>query len=299
MEAPVNVGVVGLGRMGRPIARRLLKAGHEVAVYNRSPGPAEELGAECAQATDSPSGVWDTAEVAITMIADDKALRAVTLEDGGLLTQPRSGGVLIDMSTVSVHASREVAEAAERAGVDYLRAPVSGNPAVVEAGNLAIVVSGDQAVFERLRSVLQDIGPHLFHVGPAEEARVMKLALNLMIAGTAQLMAESLVLGEANGLERATMLEVMGGSAIGSPFVKYKTAGLVADDYTSTFPTSAMIKDLALALETGNSAGVPLPVTPLVQQFLRACMSAGMGELDFIALVPALRQAAGLSRPTD
>jgi 3-hydroxyisobutyrate dehydrogenase-like beta-hydroxyacid dehydrogenase len=229
------------------------------------------------------------------MIADDKALRAVTLEEGGLLAEPRRGGALVDMSTVSVQASREVAEAAERAVVDYLRAPVSGNPSVVEAGNLAIIVSGDRAVFERLSALLADIGPHLFHVGRAEEARVMKLALNLMIAGTAQLMAESLVLGEANGLERATMLEVMGGSAIGSPFVKYKTAALVADDYTSTFPTSAMVKDLALALDTGNSAGVPLPVTALVQQFLRACMSMGMADLDFIALVPSLRGAAGLS----
>jgi 3-hydroxyisobutyrate dehydrogenase-like beta-hydroxyacid dehydrogenase len=287
--------VVGLGRMGRPIARRLLQAGHRVVVYNRSPGPAEELVAEGAERADSPAGVWETAEIAITMVAADEALRAVTLGEGGLLAEPRRGGVLIDMSTVSVQASREVAEAAEQAAVDYLRAPVSGNPSVVEAGNLAIIVSGDPAVFERLRALLEDVGPHVFHVGAGDEARVMKLVLQIMIAGTAQLMAESLVLGETNGLDRATMLEVMGGSAVGSPFVKYKSPPLVRDDYTSTFTTAAMVKDLALALEAGNAVGAPLPVTALVQQFLHACMSTGMADLDFMVLFPTLRKAAGLS----
>jgi 3-hydroxyisobutyrate dehydrogenase-like beta-hydroxyacid dehydrogenase len=291
----MNVAVVGLGKMGRPIARRLIAAEHEVVVQNRSPGPAEELASEGAAKVDSPAEVWESAEVAITMVADDRALRAVTLEDGGLLTDPPAGRVLIDMSTVSVRASREVAEAAAAAGLDFLRAPVSGNPSVVEAGNLTIIVSGDDAALERVRAVLLDIGPTLFHVGGADEARVMKLALNLMIAGTTQLMAEALVLGEASGLERATMLEVMGGSVMGSPFVKYKTAALVADDYTSTFTTSAMYKDLDLARDAANDVGAALPVTALVQQFLQSCISAGMGDDDFAALVPLLRRLAGLS----
>jgi 3-hydroxyisobutyrate dehydrogenase len=290
----MHVGVVGLGRMGRPIAQRLLGAGHRLVVFNRSPGPAEELAAAGASTTDSPAGVWAAAEVAITMVADDNALRAVTLGNGGLLAAPRAGGTLIDMSTVSVDVSRDVAEAAARAGVAYLRAPVSGNPTVVEAGNLTIVVSGDAAVFEQLRGLLQDIGPTLFHVGTEEEARVMKLALQVMVAGTAQLMAESLVLGEANGLERATMLEVIAGSAVGSPFVKYKSGPLIADDYTSTFTTSAMAKDLTLALDAATSAGTPLPVTALVQQFLRSCISNSQAESDFVVLVPKLRRDAGL-----
>jgi 3-hydroxyisobutyrate dehydrogenase-like beta-hydroxyacid dehydrogenase len=156
------------------------------------------------------------------------------------------------------------------------------------------MVSGDEAAFERLEAVLRDIGPNVFYVGGGEEARVLKLALNLMIAGTAELMAEALVLGEASGLDRAKLLEVMAASAVGSPFVKYKTAPLVADDYTATFTSAAMHKDLALALEAGDHAGVPLPVTAVVQQLVRACMSSGMADLDLMVLVPRLQRESGL-----
>jgi 3-hydroxyisobutyrate dehydrogenase-like beta-hydroxyacid dehydrogenase len=121
----------------------------------------------------------------------------------------------------------------------------------------------------------------------------MKLALNTMIAGTAELMAEALVLGEANGLDRAQMLEVMGQSAVGSPFVKYKTAALVANDYSTTFSSAMMFKDLALALECANGAGVPLPVAACIQQLVRGCMSSGMADLDLMALVLRLEREAG------
>jgi 3-hydroxyisobutyrate dehydrogenase-like beta-hydroxyacid dehydrogenase len=290
----MKLAIVGLGKMGEPIARRLLAAGHELVVYNRTLGRADhlvELG--CAEAS-TPADVWSSAEACITMVADDKALRAVTLEEGGLLEEGRRGRTLIDMSTVSPAASAELAAEAERAGVAYLRAPVSGNPTVVEAGNLGIMVSGDHETFDRLEPVLRDIGPNVFYVGSGEEARVLKLALNLMIAGTAELMAEALVLGEASGLDRAKMLEVMGASAVGSPFVKYKTAPLVEDDYTATFTSAAMHKDLNLALEAGNDAGVPLPVTALVQQLVRACVSSGMADLDLMVLVPRLQRESGV-----
>jgi 3-hydroxyisobutyrate dehydrogenase-like beta-hydroxyacid dehydrogenase len=289
----MKLAIVGLGKMGEPIARRLLAAGHELVVYNRTPGRADhlvELGATEALA---PREVWSTAEACITMVADDKALEAVTLGDAGLLGDEGRTRTLIDMSTVSPAASAEVARAAERAEIAYLRAPVSGNPTVVEAGNLGIMVSGGQEVFERLEQVLRDIGPNVFYVGLGEEARVLKLALNLMIAGTAELMAEALVLGEASGLDRARMLEVMAASAIGSPFVKYKTAPLVEDDYSPTFTSAAMHKDLGLALDAGEVAGVPLPVTAVVQQLVRACVSSGMADLDLMVLVPRLQRESG------
>ncbi len=290
----MKIGVVGLGRMGRPIAKRLLDAGHEVAVFNRTPGPAEELASVGATQVSAPADVWSAAKVCITMISADEALHAVTLGDGGLLVDPPPGCALIDMSTVSVDGSRAIGEAAERAGVAYLRAPVSGNPSVVEAGNLTIIVSGDASAFEQLRCTLENVGPNVFYLGEGEEARVMKLAINLMLAGTTQLMAEALVLGEKNGLDRGKMLELMGASAVGSPYVKYKTAALLADDYTSTFTTSMAYKDLALALEAGETAGVPLPVTAVVQQLFLACMSAGMADLDLMALLPHLEREAGL-----
>ena len=187
-----------------------------------------------------------------------------------------------------------MAEACERRGVSFLRAPVSGNPSVIVAGNLGIIVSGPKDVFERLAGTLRDIGPNVFHVGTAEEARIVKLALNLMIGGTAQLMAEALVLAEKYGIDRGKMLEVMGGSAAGSPFVKYKTDALVADDYTSTFSSSLLFKDLALALEAGHQVAAPLPVTALTQQLVQGCMAMGMADDDFMALLPRLRREAGL-----
>lgn len=290
----MKVGVVGLGKMGRPIASRLLHHGHTVTVFNRSPGPAEELVGRGALRASTPSDVWRTAEACITMIPDDEALRAVTLDSGGLLVDPPEECVLIDMSTVSVEGSRAIAEAAQAAGVAYLRAPVSGNPSVVEGGNLTIIVSGDEAAFERLRPTLENVGPNIFYLGSGEEARVMKLALNLMLAGTTQLMAEAVVLAEKSGLDRAKLLEVIGGSAIGSPYVKYKTAALVEADYASTFTNSMMYKDLALALEAGELAGVPMPVTALVQQLFLACITSGMADLDLMALVPRLEREAGL-----
>jgi 3-hydroxyisobutyrate dehydrogenase-like beta-hydroxyacid dehydrogenase len=290
----MKLAVVGLGKMGEPIARRLLAAGHELVVYNRTPGRADRLVELGAAEVGSPADVWDTAEACITMVADDKALRELTAGEGGLFDDRGRGHTVIDMSTVSPSASAELAEEAERVGIAFLRAPVSGNPTVVEAGNLGIMVSGDEAGFEKLEPMLHDIGPNVFYVGGAEEARVLKLALNLMIAGTAELMAEALVLGEASGLDRAKLLEVMAASAIGSPFVKYKTAPLVEDDYTATFTSAAMHKDLALALEAGDNAGVPLPVTAVVQQLVLACMSSGMADLDLMVLVPRLQRESGL-----
>lgn len=290
----MRVAVVGLGRMGEPIARRLLNAGHELTVFNRTPGRAGDLIELGAREVSSLQDIWDTADVCITMVADDEALRAVTLDEGGLLRTSAADRAVIDMSTVSPIGSQSVADAAEAAGVVFLRAPVSGNPSVVQAGNLGIMASGDEETFRRLEPMLRDIGPNVFYVGGAEEARVMKLALQILVAGTAQLIAEALVFGEAGGLERATMLEVMGSSAVGSPFVKYKTAALVENDYTPTFTSSAMSKDLGLVLDTARRAQVDLPVSTLIHGLVEECISTGLGEADFIALLPRLQREAGL-----
>jgi 3-hydroxyisobutyrate dehydrogenase-like beta-hydroxyacid dehydrogenase len=290
----VQVAVLGLGKMGEPIARRLLDADHGLCVWNRTTARADGLAAAGAQVLPAPGDAWAHAETCITMVLDDAALLEITTGPGGLLTSSGEGRVLVDMSTVSPGASRTVAEAAERAGVGYLRAPVSGNPSVVEAGNLGIMVSGDEAVFARVEGLLRDIGPNVFYVGPGEEARVLKLALNLMIAGSAQAIAEALVLGESHGLDRARMLEVMGASAVGSPFVKYKTAALVRDDYAATFTTYAMWKDLSLALAAGHEANAPLPVTAAIQQLLEGCLGSGWGDHDLMVLLPRLRREAGL-----
>ncbi len=289
----MRVGVVGLGLMGKPIARRLIGAGHEVTVYNRTARRADELVREGARRASSPAEVWRSADACVTMVADDEALAAVMLGDGGLLASPPPERTLIDMSTVSVEISERIAQAADQAGVAYLRAPVSGNPTVVEAGSLTIVVSGDERTFRDLEPVLRDIGPTVFYLGPGEQARVLKLALNLMIAGTAEVMAEAIALGEAGGLDRAVMLEVMGQSAVGSPFVKYKTASLLANDFQATFTAAMMHKDLELALAAGRATGVPLPLTDALRGLFADCIEQGLGELDLMVLLPRLERQAG------
>jgi 3-hydroxyisobutyrate dehydrogenase-like beta-hydroxyacid dehydrogenase len=287
----VQVAVLGLGKMGEAIARRLLGAGHSLSVWNRTPARAAGLAEAGAQVLAAPGDAWQSAEICLTMVLDDAALLEVA---AAVLTPGADGRVLVDMSTVSPAASRQVAEAAEGAGVGYLRAPVSGNPSVVEAGNLGIMVSGDDQVFGRTEALLRDIGPNVFYVGSGEEARVLKLALNLMIASNAQAIVEALVLGEAHGLDRAKMLEVMAASAVGSPFVKYKTAALVADDYTATFTIHAMWKDLSMALAAAHEANAPLPVTAAIQQLVEGCAGSGWGDLDLMMLLPRLRREAGL-----
>jgi 3-hydroxyisobutyrate dehydrogenase-like beta-hydroxyacid dehydrogenase len=281
--------------MGSAIAERLIGGGHAVAVWNRTASAAGPFAERGATPLARPSDAWDHGDVAIVMVAGTDAVEAVLAGPGGLLADGRAGGTAIDMSTISLAGSQRLAAHAADAGIAFLRAPVSGNPSVVAAGSLGIVVSGPRDAFDATRPLLGDIGPHVFHVGPGDEARVVKLGLNLMLAGTAELMAEALVLAERHGIDRATMLEVMGGSAMGSPFVKYKTAALVADDYASTFSARGLHNDVGLALDCAGDADVPLPVTALVEQLLQGCIASGMGDIDLMALLPRLRREAGLT----
>ncbi len=289
----MKVCVLGLGQMGSAIAERLITGGHQVTVWNRSPGKADDLLAMGAREV-SRADAWAECDVAVTMLADSSALTQIALGKDGLAVSGEAGGkLLIDMSTVSADASREVARSAEAVGLRYLRAPVSGNPGVVRAGKLTIVASGPRDVFDEALELLSDIGARVLYAGDGESARIIKLALNLMIAGTAELLAECIALAEGHGIDRATLLEVVGASAVGSPFVAYKSAPLIADDYRSTFTTRLMRKDVDLALEAAAQAGVPLPVTAQVQQLLQAAISSGYADLDFMALLLKLQRDAG------
>lgn len=285
----MQVSLAGLGNMGLPIAERILAAGHELTVWNRTPGKAGELTAQGAAEAPAPDRLLAEAPLCVTMLSDDAALEAVVSGPGGVLAGARAGSILVDMSTVSVAASARVAEAAGAAGVRYLRAPVSGNPTVVRAGNLTIVVSGPADAFAEARPLLEAIGPTIYHVGEGEEARVVKLALQVVIGGTAELLAEALVLGEAGNVERATLLEVLANSAVGSPFVRYKTGPLLADDYSATFTTAMMLKDLDLVLAAAADAGVALPLTRALRPRLLETIDAGYAGADFMAVFPALK----------
>ena len=289
--------LVGLGRMGQAVAERLLDGGHHLTVWNRSPEPAARLSERGARTVAEAGDVWSEAPVAITFLADDRAVEAVCLAPGGLLDRARPGCVLIEMSTISPECSARVAARAAEAGVGYLRAPVSGNPTVVRAGNLGIVVSGDRLTYEAALPILSSIGAKIFYVGETEEARIVKLALNTMIAGTMGLLAEAIVLCEAYALDRRQLLEVAAGSAIASPFITYKTQPLIDRDYTATFSTIGMAKDLGLALEAAATALVPLPVASILADQFRLAEKLGLGDLDMLALLPVLQDSA--RQPSD
>ena len=288
-DARFVVGLIGLGKMGSAIAERLLAAGYPLLVYNRTPAKVRTIADHGATPAASPQALAAQSDMVLTSLADDRALEDVASQ---AVPAARPGTILVDMSTVSPAASSRVASLADRASVEYLRAPVSGNPTVVRAGNLAIMVSGPREAFERAEELIRAVGPTVYHVGEREEARVLKLALNLMVAGLAQLMAEALVLGESSGISRSTLLEVMGESAVGAPFVKYKTEPLLRDDYSATFTTALMEKDIDLILEVARDASLELPLAHELKDLLRAAVESGYADHDFIALFLQLRNAS-------
>ena len=285
----LTVGLIGLGNMGTAIAERLLDGGYDLLVHNRTPAKAEPLAARGATVADTVASLAEQVDVVLTSLADDDALEAVAPE---VVAAARPGTVLVDLSTVSPAASARVATLAEEASVAYLRAPVSGNPTVVRAGNLSFIVSGPRETFERVEPVLKAIGPTANHVGDGEQARIVKLAVNLVIAGLAELMSEAMVLAEASDVSRQDILEVMATSAAGAPFVEYKTEPLLRDDFSATFTTALMEKDIDLVLDAARQAGVELPVARELKGLLRATAEAGHADDDFMALFLRLRSAS-------
>jgi 3-hydroxyisobutyrate dehydrogenase-like beta-hydroxyacid dehydrogenase len=276
--------------MGTAVAERLLGAGYALVVFNRTTQKADALAEQGAEVAETAAELLERAEVIVTSLANDEAFEAVAAE---VVHAARPGTVLVDLSTVSPAASARVASLAEETSLEYLRAPVSGNPTVVRAGNLSFMVSGPRETLDRVEPVLLAVGPTIHYVGEGEQARVVKLAINLMIAGLAQLMSEALVLGEAAGVSRETLLEVMGSSAVGAPFVKYKTEPLLRDDFSATFTTALMEKDIDLVLDVAEEAGLELPVASEMKTLLRAAIDAGYADDDFMALYLHLRSASG------
>jgi 3-hydroxyisobutyrate dehydrogenase-like beta-hydroxyacid dehydrogenase len=297
VELP-RVAVVGLGKMGEALAERVLDAGYPLAVFNRTVERTVPLAARGATVLRSAADGPANADVCITMVADDAALEAVALGAHGVLARPAPGTVLIDMSTVSVGVSERVAERAAEIGVEYLRAPVSGNPGVVRGGTLTIIVSGPEQVALELDPLLRALGPKVLYVGERERARVAKLVLQVLVGGTAELLGEALVLGESAGIDRARLLEVIGASAVGSPFVAYKSEPLLRDDYSATFTTEMMLKDIDLVLDLARESDLRLPFARQLRELLESAAAGGYGDVDFIALYAQLRQDAGESVST-
>lgn len=288
------LGWVGLGNMGRPMSKRLLEAGYSLTVYNRTKEKTKEIAAMGAKVAETPAELARECDVVFTMIADSAALEEVTLSENGILSAAKPNSILIDMSTVSPEASAKVAKHAKGKKVRFLRAPVSGSTVMAAAGTLGIMVSGEQEAYEEVVPILKVLGQKIFYLGSGEEARYMKLALNIMVGTTCQMLAEALVFGEKAGLDITKMLEVMNNSAVASPLIGYKTKPLTERNFTPAFTVKLMEKDFDLALSIARDLQIPLPVTSLVRQLLASATATGKGDLDFSSLFLLAEEMAGV-----
>jgi 3-hydroxyisobutyrate dehydrogenase-like beta-hydroxyacid dehydrogenase len=292
----MRIGWIGLGKMGAPMAARLLAAGHAMTVWNRSPAPAAALAARGATVAATPAGAAAGAEALFLMLADDAALAAVGLGPGGAVQALAPGALVVEMSTVSPEVSARLAEAAAAAGADLLRAPVSGSVALATAGTLTVLASGPRRAFDRAGPLLAALSARQFYLGEGEEARVVKLAINLMIGTTMAMLAESLALAAGHGIPRGVMLDAVMGSAVASPFLGYMEAALRAADYRPAFETRQMAKDFDLALAAARDAGVPLPLAERVREAFAVLIGRGEGAQDFSRLVELASGPAGPGR---
>jgi 3-hydroxyisobutyrate dehydrogenase len=289
-----ELGFVGLGVMGSAVARRLLDAGHDVAVWNRTPGKAEPLLAAGAGWGESPREVAERSETVFTMVTATDAVRAVTEGPDGILAGLGPGKVYVDMSTSSPAWTRELAALVAAAGAEMLDAPVSGTSITVEQGKASLMVGGEPETVERLRPVLEAIGPRVIHVGPSGSAVTMKIAVNLSLAVQMLAFSEGVLLAEKTGIPREKAVEVMLASVIASPMVVYRGPLVLGHPEEVWFDCHMMQKDLNLALELGRALEVPLPTTALTNEFLTAANGMGIGERDFAVLFDVLASLAGV-----
>ena len=290
-----SIGWIGIGNMGQPMSKRLIDSGYDLVVYNRTRAKTAELAKLGARVASTPKELAQDTEFVFTMVSDSIALETVTLPPNGILAGAKPGNIIVDMSTISPDTSIRLAKAAEEKTVSLLRAPVSGSTTMAEAGTLGIMVSGSQDSYERALPLLQVLGKKIFYLGLGEEARYMKLAVNMIIGATCQGMAEALVFGKRAGLAADKMLDVINNSAIASPFTNYKTKTLVTRDFTPAFTVKMMEKDMDLVLSEATQLHVPLPVTAYVRQMLTAAKATGKGNLDFCSLCLLAEELAGLT----
>lgn len=291
--AGAEVCWLGVGRMGEAMVERLLAGGVRVAAWNRTPARLAGVLRRGADPLSAPAA--SSAPVAVSMVLHDAALDSLWQAADGVLAGPTPPRVWVDCSTVSAAASERAAAAAAASGVDFVCAPVSGNPAVVRAGNLIFAVSGPAAAIARIAPVLGVLGRGYHVVGDGHQARVVKLCVNTVLAVLAQSLAEVLVLGERNGVRRAALMAFLNDSAIGSPFTRYKTDALVGLDMTPAFTPEGQRKDLRLALQLAAEGEVPLPLASATEVAFSRLVASGLGAgKDFAALLLLAARDAGL-----
>lgn len=293
-ETTVNIGFIGMGTMGAPMAGRLIEAGHDLTIHNRTRAREEALAERGAARASSPKEAAAGADLVITMVSDTPDVEAVILGPDGAIHGMKEGAVLVDMSTISPTATREIARALEAKGVDMLDAPVSGGSEGASNGTLSIMVGGKAGVLESLRPVLGVLGNTITHVGPIGSGQVTKAINQVIIAGTYAAVAEGVALGLAAGLDIDAAHQAVSGGAAGSWVLTNRAANMIADHYPLGFRTRLHRKDLGIALETARELGVALPVAAFVEQIETGLMKRGHGEEDVSNIARFFREQAGL-----
>jgi 3-hydroxyisobutyrate dehydrogenase-like beta-hydroxyacid dehydrogenase len=296
MSGKETVGFIGLGRMGNPMSRNLLRAGCRLRVYDIAEPRVAALVQAGAEAAHSCLDAACGADVVISMILDDAALEAVALGPEGVLQGARAGTVHVDMSTVSPMASARVARAAEANGIQYLRAKVSGSIKPATEGTLTIFASGPRDAYDRCLDIFGAMGKLVYYVGAGEEAIYLKLVHSIMVGITAAMVGEAFTFGERGGTDWQQMIEVINHSALRSVLFDYKAPLLQDREYSNPQSTvDVAAKDIDLALATAKEMDIPLPITALVREFLRSMQARGQGNLDFIGIVTLFETMAGLA----
>ncbi len=298
-----SIGWVGMGRMGYPMAERLINAGYDVRVWNRTRSKAEPLVERGARLVDRPADLVDS-DVLATMVSTGKDVEAVCFGDGGVLSGTGAPGVFLDFSSIGVEHSAELRGRLAERGAEFVCAPVSGNGKCVRAGKLSAVVSGPSGAFDRVRDVIATVAASgVSYVGEGELARFCKIAHNVFLGVVIQNLAEITILAQKAGVPRRAFLDFMNNSVMGSTFTRYKTNALVNLDWTTTFTPELLRKDLDLGLASGRDLNVPMPVTATTREALQAHFGAATLQddpdaylqKDFAALLETVARASGIA----
>jgi 3-hydroxyisobutyrate dehydrogenase-like beta-hydroxyacid dehydrogenase len=288
-----KIGWIGAGRMGFAMAKRLLEAGCDVSIYNRTREKATPLEASGARIVDTPAELADC-DVVFTMVSSADDLYSVVCGDKGLLRSSSTPRLLIDCSSVSEEGSQQVRDELKGRGCEMLSAPVSGNAKVIKAGRLTIVASGPEPAFTLAKQYLDALGEGVTYVGEGELARMVKICHNVLLGVVTQSLAEITVLAEKGGVPRHALLDFINNSVMGSMFTRYKSPAFVNLDWTPTFTAPLLRKDMDLGLSAGKKLGVPLPVAAATQVLVQRAIDAGHTDCDFGILLELQAAAAGM-----
>jgi 3-hydroxyisobutyrate dehydrogenase len=288
----VRIAFLGAGYMGARMARRLIDAGYPLTVYNRTHEKTAPLAEHGATVAENPRRAAERADVVMSSLGDDTAVRDVLLGPDGALAGARPGSMLIDLSTVLPATSREMAAAAAASGTSLIDAPVSGSTPQAEQGALRIFVGGERRTYDACAPILQILG-HPVYLGPSGMGATMKLVVNTLLGLGVEALAEAVVLGEKAGLDRNRLLDVLGETSVVSPSQRAKMENVRRGDYSPAFPVRLMLKDIGLILRLGQTLSVPLPALAAAQQ-VYAIADASNPEEDFSAVVRAMERLAAL-----